>query len=171
MSLLPIKKIVLPSNLVGVEAGKLPSTMLIKVAGGGFLHPKAAKAWNALVAKAASDGIELKPTSAGDLYRSYEVQKRGFLTRYQTEPIEGASTRKFENKVWYLKKGNAPLASPGTSNHNLGIAIDVANAHGKVLNWMKANIEAYGFSWELQEEAWHIRLVCGDDLPTVVTGA
>ena len=171
MSLLPIKKIVLPSNLVGVEADKLPSTMLIKVAGGGFLHPKAAKAWNALVAKAASDGIELKPTSAGDLYRSYEVQKRGFLTRYQTEPIEGASTRKFENKVWYLKKGNAPLASPGTSNHNLGIAIDVANAHGKVLNWMKANIEAYGFSWELQEEAWHIRLVCGDDLPTVVTGA
>jgi LAS superfamily LD-carboxypeptidase LdcB len=171
MSLLPIKKIVLPANLVGVQAGKLPSTMLLKVAGGGFLHPKAAKAWNALVAKAAADGIELKPTSAGDLYRSYDVQKRGFLTRYQTEPIEGASTRKFEGKVWYLKKGNAPLAAPGTSNHNLGIAIDVANASGKVLEWMKANIEAYGFSWELQEEAWHIRLVCGDNLPAVVTGA
>jgi LAS superfamily LD-carboxypeptidase LdcB len=99
------------------------------------------------------------------------VQKRGFLTRYQLEPIEGAGTRKFEGKVWYLKKGNAPLAAPGTSNHNLGIAIDVANAHGKVLEWMKANIEAYGFSWELQEEAWHIRLVCGDNLPAVVTGA
>ena len=171
MSLLPIKKIVLPSNLVGVAAGKLPSTMLIKVDGGGFLHPKAAKAWKALVAKAAADGIELKPTSAGDLYRSYDVQKRGFLTRYQLEPIAGAGTRKFEGKVWYLKKGNAPLASPGTSNHNLGIAIDVANASGKVLEWMKANIEAYGFSWELQEEAWHIRLVCGDNLPAVVTGA
>ena len=171
MSLLPIKKIVLPSNLVGVPAGKLPSTMLLKVAGGGFLHPKAAKAWNALVAKAAADGIELKPTSAGDLYRSYDVQKRGFLTRYQLEPIEGAGTRKFEGKVWYLKKGNAPLASPGTSNHNLGLAVDVANASGKVLEWMKANIEAYGFSWELQEEAWHIRLVCGDNLPAVVTGA
>ena len=171
MSLLPIHKIVLPANLHGVEAGKLPSTMLLKVAGGGFLHPKAAKAWNALVAKAAADGIELKPTSAGDMYRSYDVQKRGFLTRYQTEPIEGAGTRHFEGKVWYLKKGNAPLASPGTSNHNLGIAVDVANAHGKVLEWMKANIEAYGFSWELQEEAWHIRLVCGDNLPAVVTGA
>jgi LAS superfamily LD-carboxypeptidase LdcB len=145
--------------------------MLLKVAGGGFLHPKAAKAWNALVAKAAADGIELKPTSAGDLYRSYAMQKRGFLTRYQLEPIEPAKTRKFEGKVWYLKKGNAPLASPGTSNHNLGIAIDVANASGKVLEWMKANIEAYGFSWELQEEPWHIRLVCGDNLPAVVTGA
>jgi LAS superfamily LD-carboxypeptidase LdcB len=171
MSLLPIKKIVLPSNLVGVEAGKLPSTMLIKVAGGGFLHPKAAKAWNALVAKAASEGIELKPTSAADLYRSYEVQKRGFLTRYQLEPIAGAKTRKFEGKTWYLKPKNAPMAAPGTSNHNLGIAIDVANANGKVLAWMRANIEAYGFSWELQEEPWHIRLVCGDDLPAVVTGA
>ena len=171
MSLLPIHKIVLPSNLVGVEAGKLPSTLLIKVAGGGFLHPKAAKAWNALVAKATADGIELKPTSAGDLYRSYEVQKRGFLSRYQIDPIQGAKTRKFEGKTWYLKKGNAPMATPGSSNHNLGIAIDVANANGKVLQWMKANIEAYGFSWELQEEPWHIRLVCGDNLPAIVTGA
>jgi LAS superfamily LD-carboxypeptidase LdcB len=63
------------------------------------------------------------------------------------------------------------MATPGSSNHNLGIAIDVANANGKVLEWMKHNIEAYGFSWELQEEPWHIRLVCGDNLPAVVAGA
>ena len=170
MSLLPIHKIVLPANLKGVEAGKLPSTMLIKVEGGGFLHPKAAKAWNALVAKATADGIVLKPTSAGDLYRSYELQKRGFLTRYQLEPIAGASSKTFEGKKWYLKPKNAPLATPGRSNHNLGIAIDVANANGKILQWMKENIEAFGFSWELQEEPWHIRLVCGDNLPVAVTG-
>ena len=33
---------------------------------------------------------------------------------------------------------------------------------------MKNNILDFGFSWELQEEPWHIRLVCGDKIPEPV---
>jgi LAS superfamily LD-carboxypeptidase LdcB len=62
----------------------------------------------------------------------------------------------------------APLAVPGTSNHNLGIAVDIANASGKRLEWMLANAHKYGFSWELQSEPWHIRYVAGDDIPEAV---
>ena len=60
------------------------------------------------------------------------------------------------------------MAAPGTSNHNLGIAIDVANANGKILEWLLANADDYGFTWELQEEPWHIRYVCGDAIPAKV---
>ena len=167
--LLPIKKINFPTDLVGVYPGKLPATMLVKIKTGGMLHHTAALAWNALVLKAQQDKIVLKPTSSGDLYRAYDTQKRGFLARYSLTDTGTGKTRKFEGKVWYLKKGNAPLAAPGKSNHNLGIAVDVANANGKILQWMLDNIQHFGFSWEMQEEPWHIRLVCGDNLPETVT--
>lgn len=165
--MLPIVKVVQPSDLKGVTAGKLPPALLVKV-GRGKLHHLAANAWNALVAKATADGIVLKPTSSGDLYREYEFQKRGFLARYQLVPTKHGRPRTFEGKTWYLKKGFAPMATPGSSMHNLGLAIDVANASGPILKWMKNNILDFGFSWELQEEPWHIRLVCGDKIPEPV---
>ena len=168
---LPIVKLVMPSDLKGVQAGKLPQGFLIPITGGGRLHHTAAKSWEKMCAKAKADGIVLKPTSAGDTYRDYETQKKGFLQRYSLEDTGTGKTRHFENKVWYLKKGFAPLASPGQSNHNWGIAVDVANANGKILAWMRENIQQFGWSWELQEEPWHIRLVCGDKLPEIVISA
>ena len=155
--------VVLPPNLKGVEPGKLPEEMLVKIATGGKLHKRAADAWNAMVAKAKEDGLELKPTSSGDLYRTYESQLAGFKQRYVLEPIAGASTKTFEGKTWYLKKGMAMLATPGKSMHNLGLAIDIANAsEPKRLNWLIANIKDFGFSWEVvPSEPWHIRLVTG----------
>jgi len=155
--------VVMPPNLKGVEPGKLPESMLVKIATGGKLHSRAADAWNAMVAKAKADGIELKPTSSGDLYRTYESQLAGFKQRYVLEPIAGASTKTFEGKTWYLKKGMAMLATPGKSMHNLGLAIDIANAsEPKRLNWLIANIKDFGFSWEVvPSEPWHIRLVTG----------
>jgi LAS superfamily LD-carboxypeptidase LdcB len=60
----------------------------------------------------------------------------------------------------------AMLAVPGTSKHNLGIAIDIANANGKRLEWLKANAVSFGFSWEVvPSEPWHLRYVCGDNKP------
>jgi LAS superfamily LD-carboxypeptidase LdcB len=56
----------------------------------------------------------------------------------------------------------ACLAIPGSSNHNWGLAVDVANANGKTLKWMLENEHLYGFSHEVQSEPWHIRLVTGD---------
>jgi LAS superfamily LD-carboxypeptidase LdcB len=63
----------------------------------------------------------------------------------------------------------APLAAPGTSKHNLGIAVDVANAKGHTLEWLVANVKDFVFSWEVvPEEPWHLRYVAGDNVPEAV---
>ena len=84
----------------------------------------------------------------------------------QLEKVDGTSTKTFEGKTWYLKKGMAMLATPGKSQHNLGLAVDVSSAsEPKRLNWLIANDKEFGFSWEvLPEEPWHLRMVV--DVPT-----
>jgi peptidoglycan hydrolase-like protein with peptidoglycan-binding domain len=69
-------------------------------------------------------------------------------------------------------------ATPGTSNHGLGLAIDLAwydssqilgiTARMDVFNWLLLNAFRYGFSWETQSEPWHIRYVAGDSIPQAV---
>ena len=159
-----IVPIVMPADLKGVEPGKLPENLLRPIKGGGKLHWRAADAWNAMVTKATLDGVLLKPTSSGDLYRTYESQKAGFLQRYRTDPIPGASTKTFEGKTWYLRKGMAMLATPGKSNHNLGLAVDVHSAGEPArIKWLIKNVKDFGFSWEVvPSEPWHLRLVTGD---------
>ena len=165
-----IVEVKLPKDLRGVEPGKLDASLLRPAVGGGKLHWLAAQAWAAMVAAAKEDGVQLKPTSSGDCYREYEMQKRGFLQRYQTKPIPGSSTKTFEGKTWYLKKGYAMLATPGKSNHNLGLAVDVHTvSEPKRINWLIANVEKFGWSWEVvPSEPWHIRYVCGDNVPAAV---
>ena len=165
-----IVPVVLPKDLKGIEPGKLPANLLRAVPGGGKMHWIAAAAWTAMVEKAKAEGVVLKPTSSGDTYREYELQKRGFLSRYQLAPIPGQSTKTFEGKTWYLKKGMAMLATPGKSQHNLGLAVDVHSAsEAKRLNWLIANVKEFGFSWEVvPSEPWHIRYVCGDNVPPTV---
>ena len=165
-----IVKVSLPSDLKGVEPGKLTPAQLVSIPGGGKLHRLAAQAWLAMVAKAKAEGVELKPTSSGDTYRSYDSQKAGFLQRYQLEPTGTNSTKEFEGKTWHLKKGMAMLATPGKSQHNLGIAVDVHSAsEPKRLNWLIANVKDFGWSWEVvPSEPWHIRYVTGDTVPAAV---
>lgn len=156
--------IVMPADLKGVVPGKLPEDLLRPIKSGGKLHWRAADAWNAMVAKATAEDLILKPTSSGDLYRTYASQLAGFKQRYVLKPIAGASTKSFEGKTWYLRKGMAMLATPGKSNHNLGLAVDVHSAgEPKRLNWLIANVKEFGFSWEVvPSEPWHLRLVTGD---------
>lgn len=167
--MLPIKPIVLPADLKTARAGELPAELLVDVKPHGKMHKLAADAYHALRAKALADGLKsFKPTSAGDTYRTLALQRQGFLARYQLSPIDGASTRTYEGKKWYLKAGNAPMASPGTSNHNLGLAVDISEANGDRLKWMLQNCDDFGFSWEVQSEPWHIRYVAGDKIPAAV---
>jgi hypothetical protein len=160
----------LPISLKNVEPGKLHPSLLRKIPQGGQLHYLAADAWNAMVDAAKADGVELKPTSSGDTYRSYDSQKAGFLKRYQLQPIPGQSTKTFEGKTWYLKKGMAMLATPGKSNHNLGLAVDIHTVgEKKRLNWLIANVLKFGWSWEVvPSEPWHIRYTDGDQVPQAV---
>jgi len=165
--IVPVK---LPISLKNVDPGKLHASLLRDIPKGGKLHYLAADAWNAMVDAAEKDGIELKPTSAGDLYRSYDAQKSAFLQRYQLEAVVGTSTKTFEGKTWYLKKGMAMLATPGKSQHNLGLAIDIHSASEKKrLDWLIKNVVKFGFSWEVvPSEPWHIRYTEGDAVPQAV---
>jgi LAS superfamily LD-carboxypeptidase LdcB len=162
------------THLKGKKPSEVTPAMLRKSIGGGSLELCVADAWEALVAAAKADGVILTPTSSGDMFRSIAQQKRGFLQRYQQEPIVGASTRTYNGKKWFLKPKNAPLAAPNDdaktcSKHMLGVAVDVASSNGKRLEWMFNNIAKFGWSWEVvPDEPWHIRYVAGDDTPQAV---
>jgi LAS superfamily LD-carboxypeptidase LdcB len=169
---LPIVKVQLCSHLKGVEPGKLPAELLRGIEGKGKLHHCAADAYEAMDAAANAEGIDLSPTSQADTYRSLETQEYGFYQRYTDNPKPALMKQKpriYKGKAWYLKKGMAPMAVPGTSNHNLGIAIDIANSSGKRLEWLAKNAPSFGFSWEVvPEEPWHLRYVAGDAVPARV---
>ncbi|NBR70744.1 MAG: hypothetical protein EBT75_01385 [Proteobacteria bacterium] len=154
---LPKRKIVVPRPLRGVKHGFVPDELLKPIKPFGSLYVEAAEAWTVMRQAARQDGVNLRPTSSGDTYRSYEMQARAFLQRYQREPIVGASTRIWDGVRWYKKSERlADLAAPGKSWHNLGLACDVAYASGTILDWMIENELKYGFCHELDSEPWHI---------------
>lgn len=169
----PVK---LPADLKGVKPGELPGHLLRPARGEGGkpcgqLHWLAAAAWAAMCEAAEKDGVMLKPVSAGDTYRTYKSQYDVFITRYQKEPVPGASTRTFEGVKWYKKSPKlASLAAPGTSQHNSGLAVDVHTAaEPKRLQWLVNNVRKFGFSWEVvPEEPWHLRYTEGDEVPAAV---
>jgi LAS superfamily LD-carboxypeptidase LdcB len=172
----------MPTDLAGQKNGDLNPALLRDIkAPSGKLHRLAATAWNAMQLAAYFDGIELKHVGA---YRPLARQVAMFNERYSAEktPRKPEVTRKYQGKTWYLKKGMAPAGTPGTSNHGIGLAIDVASVtSGKRIEWllgdgfMTSNALKYGFSWEVKDganaEAWHIRYVCGDNLPQAVLDA
>jgi hypothetical protein len=119
---LPIIKVKLCSCLKNAKPGELPEKLLRPIEGKGKLHHCAADAYEAMDAAANADGIDLSPTSQADTYRSLAVQEYGFYQRYTDKPKPALMKQKpriYKGKAWYLKKGMAPLAVPGTSNHNL----------------------------------------------------
>jgi LAS superfamily LD-carboxypeptidase LdcB len=174
----PVVPIKFCEHLEGKKPSQITPAMLRKLSVGGQMHHCAARAFEAMKAAAAADGVKLAPTSAGDTFRSIETQTKGFLTRYQKELIPGASTRTWNGVKWYLKKGNAPLAAPNDdaktcSRHMLGIAIDIANTgNKKIMDWLLANEQKFGFSHEVVDmpgaESWHIRFTEGKAMPQAV---
>jgi LAS superfamily LD-carboxypeptidase LdcB len=174
----PVVPIKFCEHLEGKKPSQITPAMLRKLSVGGQMHHCAARAFEAMKAAAAADGVKLAPTSAGDTFRSIQTQTQGFLTRYQKELIPGASTRTWNGVKWYLKKGNAPLAAPNDdaktcSRHMLGIAIDIANTgNKKIMDWLLANEQKFGFSHEVVDmpgaESWHIRFTEGKVMPQAV---
>lgn len=185
MTTYPVLPIVLPKDLKHVQNGKLDADLLrkLKAYPKGKMHHKAATAYNALHLHAFFNGYDLSPTSSGDCYRTYDQQLALFNKRYSPTKTDRTPevTRKFDNKIWYLKKGMAPSAAPGTSNHGLGLAVDIAGASGKKLKWMIGDgfmncpVLLFGFSWEVKDgpnaESWHIRYVAGDKYTPAVVEA
>jgi hypothetical protein len=158
------------------------------------LHPVAAEAfqWMQIICFNET-GLHLSTTGA---YRSYSEQVTVFLQRYTPtyDPKVNVtySQRVWDGKRYWLKRrvadgvssGLAPVAVPGTSNHGYGIAVDCGwwtgvdepglkdirgvTAYSKGWDWIVANAETFGFSWEGARpgqagwEPWHLRYVLGN---------
>lgn len=119
--------------MVAIVNGRLDESLLERVPGG-QMEMLAARSWNRVRAEAIGHGHLLMPTSSVDTYRPYSVQERIFRQRYQTTYIQFAPGR-VDRRIWngtayYRRPGTAAAAVPGTSNHGIGRAIDVANMGG-----------------------------------------
>lgn len=181
--LLPIAKVKAPSDLKNAQNGKLSADLLRPIKPTGRLHHRAAIGWGVLQELAAFEKLEL--VHVGD-YRPIDQQLSLFKQRMKPFPnakVSEQTTRKFDGQTWYLHVG-APVATPSTSNHGWGLAVDAALKlkSGEVvsigvkpkaaprsgLDFLLEFAQPCGFSWELQSEPWHIRWVCGDEIPALV---
>jgi LAS superfamily LD-carboxypeptidase LdcB len=102
-----------------------------------------------LLAAATHANIKLKINSA---YRTYEDQERVFKNNCSN----AIGTGKCQ-----IRPGKKLTAIPGTSNHGFGLAIDLANLSGTLLNtsmpeykWVAENAPRFGFK-RIASEAWH----------------
>ena len=140
---------------------------LVEVASSGkYLDYRVAPYYNEMYAAAKKDGITLTPFSG---YRSYARQKRNYdnltesyMSKYNLSREEAAA------------KAATVILPPGTSEHNLGLAMDVCNtnstfANQKEYKWLMEHAHEYGFilryTAEKQSitgiipEPWHWRYV------------
>jgi hypothetical protein len=169
----------LPSAVRGQENGRLHDGLLVAVdPNGARLLEVVAKAYNVMKWNAAVDGIELRPTSAGDGYRSYDRQVTAFQIRYRrttvpaTDPRPTSDAKRWQGVWWDKIDGFADSATPGTSNHGWGCAVDIANATQTAkLAWLESNAAWHGFLWENRTEAWHLTYVYADKAPPALEPA
>lgn len=155
--------------------GEIPLDKMVEVAAklgaAGALIPEVAGRWQALVQAAATNGFELTMTGA---YRTLQQQIELFDERMTLDKASSSGTepRNYDGKTYWLKPNCAMVASPGTSNHGWGCAIDMAlRVNGKVVavtaqfvEWAASVAIGFGFSWE-DSEPWHIHAIETADAP------
>lgn len=115
---------------------------------------------------AKKEGIILTPYSG---YRSYERQERNYKNLTETYMSDYGLSRKEA-----ARKAATVILPPGTSEHNLGLAMDICNtkdsfAFTAEYKWLTENAHKYGFILRYTEdkmditgivdEPWHWRYV------------
>jgi hypothetical protein len=130
---LPVDNLTKPADLADTANGQLADPPLAGFAlperPSALLHHIAARAFRAFFAEVRSRfGVELSASSTVDCYRNYTVQRSTFLARYTTTPLEGRPTKRWNGVTYWQRPGTAIAATPGTSNHGWGLAVDVAVA-------------------------------------------
>ena len=122
--------------------GRLPPQLLAPIPGG-FLAKDAAGAWNAMSKKSRERfGLELRPTGEDSSYRTYDRQV-------------------FWRNYWCNLGHCENAAVPGTSNHGLGLAVDVPQQTRNIIDQIG---ESFGWAkkWsDAPQEPWHIKYRAG----------
>lgn len=117
----------------GYENGRLPDSALTSIGIGSHrLAAPAADAFKQMRAAAAAEGVDIGVT---DSYRSYDAQ------------VDVA-----RRKGLYSQGGLA--AKPGTSDHGLGLALDL-DLDATAQTWMRTNGKRFGFVEDTPREPWH----------------
>jgi len=123
-----------PEQRLGYSQGSATTLNLLPVAPGMVARSDAAMAFLRMAAAAAAAGVQLTLNSA---FRSMEEQEE----LYQR----------------YLNQGGALAARPGYSNHQGGIAFDIATGglNTPTYAWLAANAARHGFIRTVPSEPWH----------------
>ena len=125
---------------------------LVPIGNGFYLNRRAAEAWSAMRAAAAQDGINLRVISA---FRSHETQERNFNNMMAQHIAAGRSQEDAHART------AAYIAVPGTSEHQLGLAVDINeinNAFGdtREFAWLIENGAEFGFILRYPRDTTHI---------------
>ena len=130
-----------------------------------YMDERAADHFTEMYYAAKKDGITLVPISG---YRSYELQERNWKGRIDNEQANGYS---YEEAV---KRASEVILPPGTSEHNIGIAMDICSLYDSFADtaeykWLSEHAADYGFilrytkEWYgktgIVPEPWHWRYV------------
>ncbi len=113
--------------------GRAAQVKLAPIPGGRLMREDAAQAFSRMHAAAQKEGIALQVNSA-------------FRTMQEQEALYGA-----------YEAGTGNLAArPGYSNHQGGIAVDIAvSGLPRTYAWLEQNGARFGFKRTVPSEAWH----------------
>lgn len=180
----PTTKVTVPAFLAGYANGQLPIDILrcpdldrTSVAAYWRMFVPVSWAMTAMQIAAKADVGADNILDTTGRYRSLEQQTSLFLSRYTTTPIDGQPTKTWNGLTWYQKVGVAMAATPGTSNHGLGLADDLAEDPDQFdgtavvwldddsLIWLRDNAADFGFGLETRKERWHWHWIGGDAIP------
>jgi hypothetical protein len=192
-----------PLGLVYQPNGELNVQLLKPVGFNEFLYSTAADWFMHLKAEFEATRQRVLNFTHGGCYRTYESQKALFLRRYeQINWATYVATTGRDKKIWpainpadphcadnpsktywrvkvaYNDPTGRPhyyaaAATPGFSNHGLGLAIDLAiglpsspvSLNADDIEWLKVNVGRFGFTYESAAEPWHITYYIADDCP------
>lgn len=130
--------------------GLLPVESIIKISDEqAKLHKDAIDSYEQMKVDAKKENITIKLTDKDSGYRPLGSQEKGCSEGF----TQWCAWIRFKNGT------GSEAASPGTSNHGWGRAIDVSGGAAK--KWVKENGEKYGWCWgEAPSESWHFTF-CG----------
>jgi hypothetical protein len=161
---IPTTSVTVPSFLASRSPsinGNLDTGWLRKAGALGLMFEPVSYALQAVIVAAAKQGITFR--TVGD-YRPYSDQVLLFTSRYTIEVLAGRPRKFWQSQWWYQKPGTAMAATPGTSNHGLGLANDIAQEYDTDsaadairddgLIFLRDNPE-FGFGLETRAEPWH----------------